>query len=155
MQKEDAKIEAIAVESIGDIAIIAIKTAIEAADDAKTAGAGPITAIFMAEEAGVNAAITSIKAATTQAKIAGNRVAARADVRREIAMIEAANASIKAADVQANEDKATIGAAAMEAKDRAAIRATAVKKYDQILQEARMNPHSFNNEPELDWEKDW
>ena len=146
MQKEDAKIEAIAVESIGDIAIIAIKTAIEAADDAKTAGAGPITAIFMAEEAGVNAAIASIRAATAQAKVARNEAAAGATVRRGVAMAEAASASIRAAAVQINEDRATIGAAAVKAKDRA----TAVKKRDQILQDARKNRHSSNNEPELD-----
>ena len=113
-------IEAITDESIKDIATIAVKTAIKAADDAKTAGAGLITAIFIAEEAGANAAITSIKAAikaaTTQARIAKHRAAARADVRREIAMNEAASASIKAADVQANEDRAIIRTAAVEAK---------------------------------------
>ena len=106
IQEKDVKTEAIAIESIKDIAIIAIKTAIKAADDAKTDGVGPITAIFMAEEAGINAAITSIKAA--QAKVTKDETAAGAAVGREIAMIEAANASLRTADAQSNEDKATI-----------------------------------------------
>ena len=110
----------------------------------------------MAEEAGVDAAITSIRAASAQAKAARNDATAAATVKREIAraevaMAEVANASIMAAAVQINENNAAIRAVAEEAKYRATARATAVKKRDQILQDARKNRHSFNNEPEQDW----
>ena len=151
MQEEDAKTEVIADKSIRDVALTAIRTASIAADAAKTAGAGPITAIFMAEEAGVDAAIASIRAASAQAKAARDDATAAAAVRREIAMAEVASASIRAAAVQINENSAAIRAVAEKAKYRAAARATAVKKRDQILQAARKNPLSFNNEPELDW----
>ena len=101
MQEEEARAEAVAVESIRVAAITAIRAANIAGHNAKMAGANPAATIFIAEEAGAVAAVASIRAATAKAKASGIEATAVA-IRKEEVMAEATSASIRAATMQIN-----------------------------------------------------
>ena len=116
-QEEVARTRAISAETIKDAAITAIRTANVVAKNAKTAGESPVTASFMAERAGANAAVASIEAPISMqevdAKLRGLHIASS----KEETMDELIDASTRAAAVEKiKENKATTKITAVEVK---------------------------------------
>ena len=116
-QEEVTRARTISTETIKEAAITAIRTANVVAKNAKTTGESPVTASFMAEEAGARAAVASIEAAISMqevdAKLQGLHVASS----KEETMDQLIDATTRAAAAEKiKKNKATIRIAAEEVK---------------------------------------